>query len=178
MMLRRAFFRWLFPAAIILPLWLLVGWGVFQAGGWSFLWVLFIAIPSVFVGQLVLAFLVRARPSVRVNRAVSWLDVIVFSVWHTLIIAVGCFVERWFPIALVCAIAAGVGAVWATFYQFRLEAVAHTQAWGSESAQSYRQRYGQGAGGFARPGETLIVTDAPDQTDDPDRDSEEGANRG
>ena len=30
MWLRQAFFRWLIPAAFLLPLWLLVGWGVFQ----------------------------------------------------------------------------------------------------------------------------------------------------
>ena len=43
MWLRRAFFRWFLPAAFLLPLWLLVGWGVFQ-GGRAILWVLFIAI--------------------------------------------------------------------------------------------------------------------------------------
>ncbi len=39
MWLRRAFFGWLIPAAFVLPLWLLVGWGVFDAGGWGLLWV-------------------------------------------------------------------------------------------------------------------------------------------
>ena len=75
MAFRRLFYRWLWLAVLVLPLWLLVGWGVFQAGGWAFLWVLFIAIPSVFIGQLVLAGMVRARPSVAADRAVSWTDV-------------------------------------------------------------------------------------------------------
>ena len=47
MWLRRAFFGWLIPAAFVLPLWLLIGWAVFNAGGWAFLWVLFLAIPGV-----------------------------------------------------------------------------------------------------------------------------------
>ena len=65
MWLRRAFYGWLIPAAFILPLWLLVGWGVFNAGGWAFLWVLFLAIPGVFLWQLLLTLLVRARGTVQ-----------------------------------------------------------------------------------------------------------------
>ena len=42
MWVRQAFFRWLLPAAFVLPAWLLVGWIAFQ-GGWAILWVLFIA---------------------------------------------------------------------------------------------------------------------------------------
>ena len=67
--MRRAFYLWLVPAAFVLPLWILLGWGIFQAGGWAFLWVLFIAVPSVFLGQLLLTLLTRSRPSVRAERA-------------------------------------------------------------------------------------------------------------
>ncbi|MFL1999378.1 MULTISPECIES: MFS transporter permease [unclassified Microbacterium] len=116
MWLRRLFFHWLFPAAVVLPLWLLVGWGVFQAGGLAFLWVLFIAAPSVLVGQTVLALLVRSRGSVRAERAVSWWDVLAFSVWHALIIATG-FFSSWFALSLVLAILAAVGVFWASVAQ-------------------------------------------------------------
>lgn len=116
MWFRRLFFRWLFPAAVVLPLWLLVGWGVFQAGGLAFLWVLFIAAPSVLVGQTVLALLVRARGSVRADRAVSWWDVLAFSVWHALIIATG-FFPSWFALAVVLAILAAVGVFWVSIMQ-------------------------------------------------------------
>ena len=143
MWLRRVFYRWLFPAAVVLPLWLLVGWGVFQAGGWVFLWVLFIAIPSVLIGQIIMTLLVRARPSVRRDGAVSWLDVLGFTVWHLLVIAVGCFVEAWFPLLLTAAIVAGLGMLWLLMRQLRSE-----------------MRL-LGPTGFAQPGETLIVTDAP-----------------
>lgn len=164
MWLRRAFYWWLFPAAILLPLWLLIGWGVFQAGGWVFLWVLFIAIPSVFIGQLVLGFLVRARPSVRSNAAVSWLDVAGFTVWHVLVILVGCFIEDWFPVLLTAAIAAAIGLFWLAFKQLRAEIVARVDM--NSGGVIYEEASTSGTG-FAKPGEVLIITDAPQNDEDP-----------
>ncbi len=158
MWLRRAFTRWLFPAAVVLPLWLLIGWGVFQAGGWVFLWVLFIAIPSVLIGQVAMTLLVRARPSVRESGAVSWLDVAGFTVWHVLVIAVGCFIEAWFPLLLTAAIVAGLGMLWLSLRQLRREMSGVVAA---GFAQSGFPPSGASDTGFARPGEVLIVTDAP-----------------
>jgi hypothetical protein len=122
MWLRRAFYRWLMPAAFVLPLWLLIGWGIFNAGGWAFLWVLFIAIPSVFIGQLALTLLVRARASVRDTRMVSWWDVLGFSVWHALTIAVGCYPQAWFPLLLTGAIVVAIALFWSTLRQLWNEA--------------------------------------------------------
>lgn len=122
MWLRRVFYRWLFPAAVVLPLWLLVGWGIFNAGGWAFLWVLFIAIPSVFIGQLVLTMLVRSRPSARETRMVSWWDVAGFTLWHGLTIAVGCYPQSWFPLLLTGAIATGLALFWLMLWQLWNEA--------------------------------------------------------
>lgn len=110
------------PAAFVLPLWLLVGWGIFNAGGWAFLWVLFIAIPSVFVGQLMLTLLVRARASVRETRMVSWWDVLGFTVWHALTIAVGFYPQAWFPLLLIGAIAVAIAMFWLTLTQLWNEA--------------------------------------------------------
>ncbi|MBK0417955.1 MFS transporter permease [Leucobacter sp. CSA1] len=163
MWLRRAFYRWLFPAAIVLPLWLLTGWGLFRAGGWAFLWVLFIAIPSVFVGQLLLALLVRARPSVRASAAVSWLDVAGFSVWHVLVVFVGIFSERWFPFALSGAILAALGLFWLSIRQLRSElrdmgaAAGFPRPWQGPGAEAGPTP--GGGSGRIRPGEVLIVTD-------------------
>ncbi len=126
MWLREAFFRWLLPAAFLLPIWLLVGWGVFNAGGWAFLWVLFIAIPSVFFGQLILTLLVRSRPSVRDTRAVSWWDVVGFALWHVLTIAVGCYPQNWFPLLLAAAILVAVLLFWSTLRQLWSESKAST----------------------------------------------------
>ena len=121
MWLRQAYFRWLLPAAFLLPLWLLIGWGVFQ-GGWSILWVLLVAMPSVFLGQLLLTLLTRSRPSVRIERAVSWWDVAGFTVWNGLTIAVGFFIDGAFPWLLTGAIVAGIALIWLQLWQLWNEA--------------------------------------------------------
>lgn len=122
MWLRRAFFWWLFPAALILPVWLLVGWIAFGGGGWALVWVLFLAMPSVFLAQLVLGLLVRARSSVRAARAVSWWDVAGFGVWHALVMVVGTFPAAWFGVALVASIVAAIALFWLTLWQLWSEA--------------------------------------------------------
>ena len=108
MVLRRAFFHWLLPSAFLLPLWMVVGWAIFGQSGWALLWVLLIAVPSLFIGQLVLTLLTRSRPSVRAERAVSWWDVLGFAVWHGLTIAVACFIDGAFPWLLTGAIVAAL----------------------------------------------------------------------
>ncbi|GAB6858117.1 MFS transporter permease [Microbacterium xylanilyticum] len=128
MWIRRAFFSWLFPAALVLPLWLFIGWGVFQAGGWAFLWVLFVALPSVLVGEVVLAFLVRARPTVREQRAVSWRDVIGFTLWHALTVALGFFPKDAFGWILAATIVAFLGLFWSTLWQLFRDVAARGRA--------------------------------------------------
>jgi hypothetical protein len=123
MRLRQAFYRWLIPAAFLLPLWLIIGGVVFQSG-WGMLWVLFIAVPSVFAGQLVLALLTRSRATVRAQRAVSWWDVGGFTLWHGLTIAVGCFIDGAFGWLLAAAVVVGVGLIWLQLWQLWNEAKA------------------------------------------------------
>lgn len=122
MVLRRLFFRWLLPATIALPAWMLVGWAIFGRNGWGLLWVLLMAIPGVLVTQLVLTLLTRSRPSVRAERAVSWLDVAGFGVWHALTILVGCFIDGAFPWLLTAAIVAAVALLWLQLWQLWNEA--------------------------------------------------------
>lgn len=110
------------PAAFLLPLWLLVGWAVTGAGGWAFLWVLFIAIPGVFLWQLLLTLLVRARGTVRAHRAVSWWDVAGFTLWHGLVIALGFFDQTWWVPTLVVAVVAGLGMFWLALWELWSEA--------------------------------------------------------
>lgn len=122
MLLRRAFYLWLVPAAFVLPLWLLVGWFVFDASGWALVWVLILGIPAVFIGQLTTSLLVRARGTVRSSGAVSWWDVLVFGIWHALTIAAG-FYPRGFFALLVVAATVALGAVfWVTLRQLFGEA--------------------------------------------------------
>ncbi|GAD33075.1 putative oxidoreductase [Microbacterium sp. TS-1] len=122
MWLRRALFHWLLPAALVLPLWLVVGWAISGASGWVFLWVLFIAVPAVLVGQLVTTFLVRARGTVRHSRMLSWWDVLVFTLWHALIIAIGFYPEGAFWPLLLAAVAAFLGVFWVSLWQLFREA--------------------------------------------------------
>lgn len=119
--LRRAFYFWLLPAAFLLPLWLVIGWVVFDGGGWALLWVLLIAAPSVFVAELVLMLLVRARGTVRAQTAVSWWDVLGFGLWHLSVIALGFFGPAWIAQALGAAVLA-VGVFWLSLWQLWTEA--------------------------------------------------------
>ncbi|GAA2991028.1 hypothetical protein JOD63_001123 [Microbacterium terrae] len=122
MWLRRALFGWLIPSAFVLPLWLLVGWGVFNAGGWAFLWVIFLAIPGVFLWQLLLTLLVRARGTVRAHRAVSWPDAGGFVLWHAMVISLGFFVQSWWAPMLALTILVGIGVFWLALWQLWREA--------------------------------------------------------
>lgn len=117
MWLRRVFYWWLLPAAFVLPLWLFIGWAVAGGGAWRFLWVLFIALPSVLLGQLALALLVRARGTVRAKRPVSWGDVLGFTVWHGLTVALGFFASpAWVPL-MIATIIAGLGLFWFVLWE-------------------------------------------------------------
>ncbi|SDZ28323.1 hypothetical protein [Herbiconiux ginsengi] len=90
MIIRRAFFYWQFPAAVILPAWILVGWGVFAATGWQIIG-LIVGVMMLTVAMLAVAGLIFARKDVRAERAVSWLDVGLLTVLQGLIVAIGFF---------------------------------------------------------------------------------------
>jgi hypothetical protein len=121
MWVRQAFFRWLIPAAFVLPLWLFVGWIVFGANPWALLWVI-VSAPVVLIGQLILTLLVRARGTVRADRAVSWLDLGLLGAWHVLIVALGIFDSRWWWPLLALTVGVGVAALWGSLSQLWREA--------------------------------------------------------
>lgn len=123
MWLRRAFFLWMFPAAVVLPLWLLIGWIAFDANAWALVPVLFLAMPAVLLAQLMLALLVRLRGSVRAERAVSWWDVLGFGVWHALIVVSGLY-PAGYGAVLLAALAAVFGVFWLVVWQLWREAAA------------------------------------------------------
>jgi len=139
MWLRQAFFRWLLPAAFVLPLWIFIGWAIFGRSAWALLWVLLMAMPAVFLGQLVLTVLTRSRPSVRAERALSWWDVAGFAVWHVLTIGVGLFLDGGFGWLLTGAIIAAIGLFWLQLWQLWNEArgaglrIRETVAWRTEA---------------------------------------------
>ena len=121
MWLREAFYRWLIPAAFVLPLWLLIGWIVFGASPWALLWVI-VSAPVILIGQIILTLLVRARGTVRAERAASWTDVGLIGAWHVLVIALGVFDESWWWPTLAVTVAVGIAALVVSFRQLWREA--------------------------------------------------------
>jgi hypothetical protein len=111
MLIRRAFYRWQFIAAIALPVWLLLGYAIFGSSGWGVIGLMF-ATPIAFISLGVVALLVAARPEVRRLKAVDWWDVAVLGVWHLLIIAAGFYG----PTGITFAILAMIGAIGAFWY--------------------------------------------------------------
>ena len=121
MIIRKAFYWWLFPAAVILPVWLLIGWAVFGSGGWTFLGLLILC-PVIFVSQLAVAGIIVARKSVRESRAVSWYDVAFLTAWHAAIVAFGCFVPGLSSVYAVLGIILGLVAFWVSLGELVTEA--------------------------------------------------------
>ncbi|THG34983.1 hypothetical protein E6C70_02565 [Glaciibacter flavus] len=90
MIIRRAFYYALFTAVIVLPAWTLIGWGIFGHGGWGILG-LILAAPIMAIMLLVVALLIVARADVRRERAVSWADAGILTVWYACLIGFGFF---------------------------------------------------------------------------------------
>ena len=110
MLIRRGFYRWQFAAAIVLPVWLLLGYAVFGSSGWGVIGLMF-ATPIAFITLGIVALLVAARPDVRRTKAVDWADVAVLGVWHLLIIGAGFYGETGITFAVLAMIGA-IGAFW------------------------------------------------------------------
>lgn len=115
MILRRAFYYVHVLAALILPVWLLVGWGVFGGGGLELLLVILGAV-TLLVSMLVVAGITFARRSVRVDRALSWIDVGVLFAWYAAIIAAG-FYPSFGGVLNAAIILFGLAAFWTAIGQ-------------------------------------------------------------
>ena len=114
MLARRAFYYWQFPAAVLLPGWLLVGWSLWGEGS-GFVGIALTA-PLLVVAVLVVAGLTVPRRSVRQAKAVSWLDLGVVGLWHLLVIALGFFGQATNLLA-VLAVAGGIAAFWLVIWE-------------------------------------------------------------
>ena len=127
MIIRKAFYWWLFPAAVVLPVWVLVGWAAFSQGsGWSFLGLLVLC-PILFVAMLIVGGIVMARRSVREKRAVSWWDVALFTAWHLSIVGFGFVVPGltgWFAVAGILLF---IGTFWVAVWQLLTETRSRVQ---------------------------------------------------
>ena len=89
MILRRVFYYWQFVAVAALPLWLMIAASIFGDSAWQ----------------------VLGAKEVRLNKAVSWADVGVLTLWHALIVLMGVFSETasWLAVLVVLV---GIGSFW------------------------------------------------------------------
>jgi hypothetical protein len=119
MLLRRAFFYWQTAAALVLPVWLLIGWGIWGTSTGSLFGVAVTA-PILVLALLIVVGLTLARRSVRESRAVSWLDVGVLAFWHAMLIGLGFFGDSagWFA---VFGVIGGIVAFWSAVWQLVTE---------------------------------------------------------
>jgi hypothetical protein len=109
MLFRRAIYLAMFPAAVILPVWLMITRGIIaNETGWTFVIYLF-ACPVLFVLLMVIAGLVRARKAVRVAKAVSWWDAGVLGALYLGLLASGIFAV---PALAVLDVVLVIGAFW------------------------------------------------------------------
>lgn len=88
MSIRRFFFLGQFLASLILPLWLVLGWGIFGGGGWAFIIVL-IAAGVLALAMVVITALIHIRPDVRMERAYQWPDIGFLAALDAAVIALG-----------------------------------------------------------------------------------------
>jgi hypothetical protein len=118
--IRRAFYSVLFPAAVLLPAWMLIGSAVFGGGGWQTLGTLLASIV-LFVALAAISGIVFARPGVRAAKAVSWLDVAVLAVIAASAITLG-FDTAASTAVTVVLIVGVIGGFWAVVWEFLTEA--------------------------------------------------------
>lgn len=114
---RRAFGFWLYPAAIVLPLWILLGYGLFGgSSGWAVLG-LVIALPILAVCLAVVTSIVAFRVTVRPTRTPAWGDVAALGSWHASLIAFGFFPPGAWVIG-VLSVVLGLVAFWHSTWCF------------------------------------------------------------
>lgn len=119
MVVRRAILRWQLFAAVALPVWLFVGFGVFGSGAGGF-FLLFIGAGVLFVFLAVLAGLTRLRPRVRETRAIGWWDVAVTVAFHLAVIGLGFFGVTGVAFG-VATVLLGLAAFWLTLWELTTE---------------------------------------------------------
>jgi hypothetical protein len=118
MIFRRAIYLSMFPAAIILPVWVLISRGIVADGiGWEFL-VYLIVCPALFVVLGATAGFIVARKSARSVRAVSWWDAGVLTALYAALIASGFYAVTALVVAVVVL---AVAAFWLAIYELVTE---------------------------------------------------------
>jgi hypothetical protein len=163
--IRRAFYSVLFPAAVLLPAWMLVGSAIFGGGGWQTLGALLASI-ALFVALAAISGIVFARPGVRSSRAVSWIDAGILTIISASAITVG-FDSAATTAATVALILSVIGGFWAAVWQFFTEARKRVQDVFSTfevppTAPGSGSRPGQVPAGIRNDGEYVVIETSRD----------------
>jgi hypothetical protein len=168
--LRKAIYWWLFPSAVVLPVWLLIGWAAFHTGsGWSFLGLLVLC-PVLFIAMLVIGGILSSRPSVRAARAVSWYDVGLIAAWHLTIIAFGFFPAGASGWLAVLGILLFLGLFWVGLWELLTELRARVQQTFDAYEQAAQPRQmRQPPSGSIDGGEYIVVEERRDPDGGPSR---------
>jgi len=162
--IRKAFYWWLFPAAVVLPIWVLVGWAAFSQGsGWSFLGLLVLC-PILFVAMLIVGGIVMARRSVREKRAVSLWDVALFTAWHLSIVGFGFFVPGltgWFAVAGILLF---IGTFWVALWELLTETRSRVrQTFAAYERAAQPQQAEHSAADVVDAGEYIVIEERRDR---------------
>jgi hypothetical protein len=114
MWFRRAILLAAFPAAVILPLWVIVTQGIVAAPSAGQYLGLLVVCPILFVVMIVTAVLLRARKSVRDARAFTWRDAALLAAGWLALIASGIFPLTALVVADVVLV---IGAFWLALWE-------------------------------------------------------------
>lgn len=109
MWFRRAVYLAIFPAAVLLPLWVLVTRAIIADASTSDVLLYLVGCPALFVLMAVTGGLLRARKSVRTARVLSLRDASVLAVGWLALLASGIFA---LPLLAVIDIVLVIGAFW------------------------------------------------------------------
>jgi hypothetical protein len=156
---RAALLRWQLFAIAVLPLWLLVGYGVF-GGGPAGLFPLLLGTGVLVVFLAVLAGLTRLRPTVRRNRRLGPLDTGLTLAFHLALLGLGFYGATGVAFGLA-SVVLGLGTFWFTVAELTREwrdrvsgAVRRTSA--DPGPASHQRPHRRGAG----DGDVIVVHEA------------------
>ena len=148
----------MFIASVALPIWPLIGWGLFGDDGWDFLG-LVIAMPILFLALMAVSALIYARPTVRREKAVAWWDIAILTLWHVFIVGFGLFGPNTSTFA-VLGVLTGIAAFWYAVWAFFTDATKRAKealAEFEQMATAPSQRRVPPAGSQQSTGEPVII---------------------
>jgi hypothetical protein len=114
MWFRRAILLAALPAAVILPLWVIVTQGIVAAPSAGQYLALVVVCPILFAVMIATAALLRARKSVRTARAFSWRDSVMLAAGWLALLASGIFP---LPALIVADVVLVIGAFWLALWE-------------------------------------------------------------